>query len=289
VYRFLLTRRWVGGLALAVALAVACVLLGSWQWSRFEERSARNDLVVANYDRDPVTLDDVLHDASRPLATADTWTPVRVTGTYLEGGTTLVRNRPLDGRAGYQVLVPFGTQDGPVLVVDRGWVPTGLDGGQPDAVPKPPAGVVDVVVRLLPPEEPDERDAPPGQSFRIVPADLAPDLAAVIGEPAAASAVVAGAYGRLVSETGGSGSDDPAPAALPRPDLEEGPHLGYAMQWVVFALIALGGFGVLARRTAHEDDDADLVEADARRPVRSDEEVEDAQVDAADRTSGRFG
>lgn len=299
MYRFLLTRNWVGGLALAVALAVACVLLGSWQWSRYEQRSARNDLVVANYDRDPEGLDDVLPEVSDSLAVADTWTPVRVVGTYLESSTTLVRNRPLDGRAGYEVLVPLATQDGLVLVVNRGWLPTGQDGGVPDSVPRPPSGVVEVVARLLPPEEPDDRDAPPGQAFRIVPTDVAPDVATDEG------ALVTGAFGRLVSETGGSGVAGPVPAALPRPDLEEGPHLGYALQWVVFAVIALVGFGVLARRTAHEDDDLEDEQrgedtagtgpdqqVGPRRPpraARTDEQVEDAEVDAAERTSGLHG
>jgi hypothetical protein len=73
---------------------------------------------------------------------------------------------------------------------------------------------------------------------------------------------------------------------LPRPEQEEGPHLSYALQWAMFALLALAGFVVVARRTAHED--AEPVpqgtggSAAPRRPHRpSDEEVEDAAVHAA--------
>jgi DNA-binding transcriptional regulator of glucitol operon len=31
----------LGGLALALAFAVVCILLGRWQWGRYEERSCR--------------------------------------------------------------------------------------------------------------------------------------------------------------------------------------------------------------------------------------------------------
>jgi hypothetical protein len=93
-------------------------------------------------------------------------------------------------------------------------------------------------------------------------------------------------------------SEDPrpqvAPVLLPRPQVDEGPHLSYSLQWFVFAAGCLVGYGVLARRTA-----ADLAAERAAgepgsRPVpprppvparrrRSDEEEEDALHDAAER------
>ena len=47
MYRFLLTPRWLGGLALAIAAAVVMVFLGIWQWHRYEERSAVNNRIDA--------------------------------------------------------------------------------------------------------------------------------------------------------------------------------------------------------------------------------------------------
>ena len=35
---------------------------------------------------------------------------------------------------------------------------------------------------------------------------------------------------------------------LPLPDIDEGPHLSYAVQWVFFAIVAVGGFILLIRR-----------------------------------------
>jgi surfeit locus 1 family protein len=45
--------------------------------------------------------------------------------------------------------------------------------------------------------------------------------------------------------------DLPEPAPLP--ELDEGPHLSYAIQWFTFATIALVGYVVLSRRDRRED------------------------------------
>ena len=251
VYRFLFSGRWLGLLALALVVAVACVLLGSWQWHRREERLARNAEVVQNYDRDPVALEQALPDPSR-FPPGGTWTPVLLEGEYVADATVLVRNRTRDGRPGYQVLVPLRTDDGPVLVVDRGFVTIGETGERPDDVPAAPQGEVSVVARLREPEPADGRGAPAGQAQRINPAALSAAMAGASGDRFAAADVVTGAYGDLAAE-------DPAPATAPlrepRPALDEGPHLSYALQWVVFAIGALVGFVVLARRTAQDDAD----------------------------------
>jgi len=153
------------------------------------------------------------------------------------------------------------------------------------------------VARLRAPEPTDERGAPAGQAQRINPDALAPALADASGGRFAAQDVVTGAYADVASE-------DPAPAVAPapepRPALDEGPHLSYALQWVVFAIGALVGFVVLARRTA-EDDAEELAARPAgwegqrpagrpagrapkrtgsRRPTAEDEE--DALLDAAE-------
>jgi surfeit locus 1 family protein len=38
------------------------------------------------------------------------------------------------------------------------------------------------------------------------------------------------------------------PVVLPEPELDEGPHLSYAVQWFVFATIAAVGYPLVLRR-----------------------------------------
>ncbi len=292
MYRFLISRQWLGGLAFAVAAAMVCVLLGWWQWTRLQDRRDRNAVVIANYDAEPVALSDVLAPGQleTTLATDLQWRPVRVQGQYLPQATTLIRNRPLDGSAGYRIIVPFVlTEDGyagRILLVDRGWVPTGETAAAPDDVPSPPSGQVRVVARLRPTEEPDDKQAPAGQAHRIVPAVLAADVHARCSDcpgPPTAEQVMTWGYAMMAEEDPAAST---APVALPKPALDEGPHLSYAMQWVAFALLFLGGWVVFARRRAEDlawEQEHGRRAPERRRRVRpgSDEAVEDAQVEAA--------
>ncbi|GAB2673752.1 SURF1 family cytochrome oxidase biogenesis protein [Thalassiella azotivora] len=284
MYRFLLSWRWLGALLLALAVAAGCVALGSWQWDRREQRLERNALVTGNYDREPVPLDAALSPAG-DLPEGTEWTPVALTGRYLAEDGVLLRNRPLDGRPGYHQLVPLRTRDGAVVLVDRGWLPTGQTGERPEAVPAPPTGEVRLVARMRPAEPDSGRGAPAGQVQSIT-----PSLVQLAG--AERQDLLTSAYAVLGSEEPRPGD---APRLLPRPQVEEGPHLSYALQWFVFALGALGGFVVVVRRSAHDEQGqpagppgragpaaaaAPAGPGRARRRRPSDEDEEDALVDA---------
>jgi cytochrome oxidase assembly protein ShyY1 len=239
VLRVLREPFWVRAALVTVLLCVVCVLLGRWQWGRHEGKVAIAERIARNYGAPPVGVAALLPDPAAPLPVGTEWRPVRVVGTYLTDRSVLVRNRPLDGVFGYEVVVPFRPADGaPVLLVDRGWVPNGASGARPDAVPAPPAGTVTVVARLRPTEPPLDRAPPPGQELRI---DV-PRVTAALGLPA-----VARAYGVLAAE-------DPAPAAAPRrlerPDGDLGPHLAYAVQWWAGALAVLVLLVVYAAKEA---------------------------------------
>jgi cytochrome oxidase assembly protein ShyY1 len=237
VYRFLFSRYWLGLLVAAVAVAVACVALGMWQLDRLGQRHARNALISRNLHAAAVAPER-LFAVGRPLPPDRRWRQVSAEGRYDEAHQILVRNRPLGGETGYQVLTPLVSAAGPALLVDRGWVPIGPTARALPDVPPAPRGTVKVTGRARPSEPAaGGAAAPPGQVRRISVVAIAADLPYPVYD----------GYVELVSQTP---RPESSPMLLPPPEPSEGPHLAYAVQWFMFSCLALGAYVVLARREA---------------------------------------
>lgn len=255
----LLTRPWLLAALGVLAAMAACILLGLWQFHRYEERSARADRIEANYAAPPVPLTQVLPDPTSGLPTSAQWRTVEVTGEYVTDPEHVlyVRNRTFHGEVGFAQLVPLRTPGGTIMVA-RGWLPTAATKSTPLSPPDPPDGERTVVLRLRPTEPvlPDRRN-PPGQIQSIAAEEFAP-LEADLGP------LFTGAYGELASE-------DPDPGqgltAFERPDTSLGPHLSYAVQWWAFALFFPAAWVVRARRALSEQPDADPVRAATAPPA----------------------
>ena len=233
--RILLTRRWIGYLSLAVVFAVACVGLGMWQFARLDEARVQISRIEANYDAAPVAIGTALA-PGHPFVPQQTWLPVIAQGTYDVEHQLLVRSRPRDGQVGFEVLTPLRLVDGRVFIVNRGWIPSGETTAETSAVPAPPQGDVSVVARLKPSEPAlAGRDATSGTVATI-------ELGLI--DEILGGDVITGAYGLLVSETP---DVSPMPSAAIRPELDEGPHLSYALQWILFAILGFVGLGLAVR------------------------------------------
>lgn len=274
-WHFAFNRRWFGYLAAALAFALACVLLSQWQFARRDEAVVEIDRVIANYDATPQPLDRVLTGLD-DFDAGDKWLPVTVEGEYLIESQVLVRNRPYNGRPGFEVLTPLLTDDGTVFIVDRGWLPSGTK-DYPDAVPAPPAGPVTVTARL--------KAGEPPLAGRSATADTVATIELAILADRLDLPTYTGAYGLLDSETPAV-ADMPLPAIKPVPD--EGPHLSYAVQWIVFALFGFFGLGYALRqeyRLVNADDPEERARAAIRRErvakrKRTDADIEDELLDA---------
>ncbi len=282
--------RWAIYIALAVVFAIACAFLSNWQFTRNQQRAEQLALVAQNYDAEAVALADLIP-AGGALDPQDEWRPVVLTGSYLAGDQLLARNRPHGGTSAFEVLVPFQLDDGRVLLVDRGWVPPGNDQPVPDAVPAPPEGETTVIVRLRPGEAlpSSGRSAPEGQvptiNLGLVADEISTDAGAVLEQSA---------YGVMVSERPEPAT---APSALEAPSDDPGPHLSYAIQWILFAIMGFVFIGYVIRtERRHRREDAEDAASDAEKsadvaaaPSRSrrrrdrDAEDEDALLDAAGR------
>ena len=213
-------------LATAVFVAV-CIALGYWQLGRAREKQA----LIDAYARGNGTIVDV---TSRSLDGLARYQAVSARGSYEPRRQALLDNMPsADGRAGYRILTPFRrTGAGPLLLVDRGWVPLGESRERLPAVEVPDAAR-EIVGRI---------DRPPAPGLRLQAADetrdaawprvmnfpTADELTAALGEPVEPLIVLL---------------DPQAPDGYDRrwqPALRMTParHVAYAIQWFTLAIIA---------------------------------------------------
>jgi len=231
-WRFLLSRRWVVFALVVALLAWLAWWLGEWQFGRLEDRKASNALVERN-EQAPVTPVGELTAPGRDVAAGDEWRVVSATGTYAVDDTVIVRYRTRDGASGVDVVVPLVTDGGAAVLVDRGWVASDNRGTSAGDVPAPPSGEVTVTGWL-------RRDAT-GDSTAVTDSSTRAVSSDRIGE-----ALDREVYGGFVDLR----SEDPPPeqplAPPELPDLGNGPHFFYGLQWWFFGLLAVFGFGYLA-------------------------------------------
>jgi cytochrome oxidase assembly protein ShyY1 len=236
VYRFLLRPRWLGLLLVVVALAAVCVRLGLWQLERFNERQAANARITSYLDAEPVPVDEVAG-VGVAVPQSQEWRRVVATGRYDPDAEVLVRYQSRDGRRGVDVVTPLVTGDGTAILVDRGWMPG--DAPSPAEVPDPPTGSVTVTGWL-------RADSGAGASATR-PAE---GQVRAISSAGIATTVDYPLYRGYIALTDQSpGETQLAPA--PPPDLGQGPHFFYGLQWFFFAGLAVFGWCYFAWVEAH--------------------------------------
>jgi cytochrome oxidase assembly protein ShyY1 len=226
--RFLVSRRWIAFALVVVFLAWVAWRLGEWQFHRLADRQERNEIIQRNEEAGADPVADVLA-PGRAVDAADEWRIVEATGTYAVEDTVVVRYRTRDGAAGVDVVVPLELDDGTSLLVDRGWFATDNRGATTADVPAPPDGEVDVTGWV-------RRDAE-GDSAEVTDQSTRAVDSARIGE--ALDREVLGGWVDLRSE-----SPEPATPLQPveLPELDNGPHFFYGLQWWFFGALAIFGF-----------------------------------------------
>ena len=240
--RFWLRPKWVVGHVLCLTLIVLFVNLGLWQLRRLDERQARNDLIEARRDAEPVDVDEAL--AGGPEAAE--YRRVRTSGRWEVDETVLVRSRALNERAGYDVVTPLVTDGGLVVAVNRGFAPNGA-GGEPAILqavrPPSPRATVEGVLRASeergrfgPQDAEGEQRVVNRVDLRRLQAQSDHELTPL-----------------FVQATAVEPAPPAVPIARPAPSTDEGPHLGYAAQWFIFATVGAVGWPLLLRKTARDE------------------------------------
>jgi cytochrome oxidase assembly protein ShyY1 len=243
VDRSLLRGRYLVGHVVVVVLAGLFVTAGFWQLDRLHQVRASNAVVRSRMASPPVPIDRVLQpDAAAPGAAS--YRRVTVSGRYDQSRQVLIEFRSYSGNPGDYLMTPLVTPSGSAILVNRGWIPLSNTPLQQVRGLQPLTGQVRVTGILFPSEKsgPAPKDAAAGivETTRI-------DLARLERR---FDSVLYPAYLQLTSQ-------DPRqagtyPVVLPVPQLSEGPHLSYAIQWFMFTAIGLIGWPIVLRRSRRD-------------------------------------
>jgi cytochrome oxidase assembly protein ShyY1 len=235
--------RWALLIVFVVVLGVAFVSLGNWQLDRLAQRKERNATTIANEQKPVQPYEQVF---TRSITDADQWQRVEARGTFDAEHQFVVRYRSNGGADGYEVVTPLRTATGAVLV-DRGFIPLARGARIPSAAPSPPTGEVTVVGHVRR-DEKGRRAAitPVANQMRLINSGA---IAAALPYP-----IASGYIGLLTVQPEQQGGFQP----IQLPELSEGPHFWYAVQWFMFTAVAVAGIVVFIRsdlRARREESD----------------------------------
>lgn len=230
--RFLFTPRWLAFALVVAGMAWGATELGEWQFHRLDARRTLNSIVERNLHADPVPADQVLEVGSDAPEQAE-WKRITATGTWDDTHNVVIRYQSRDSASGVDVVTPLVTRDGTAVLVNRGWMASRNVGTYRPKVPASTPGTVTVTGWV--------RGNADSDSSKV--ADLS---ARSISSAAIAKVVPYDVYGGFVELESQSPKAAHPLGAAEKPDLGEGPHFFYGLQWWFFGVLAVFGFCYLA-------------------------------------------
>ncbi len=240
-------RRWWWTTLLVIAACSVLARLGFWQLDRLEQRRVFNERVQTQLDAEVLMLD--ASNMSLDLFAME-YRDVEVSGTYDFEHEVGLRNRAWQNQLGIHLVTPLRIEGTDVaILVDRGWISN--EDREPERWPIYAEDGLVIVRGVLrrsttSPEigsRTDPTPAPGEPPLRLW------HLLNVERIGSATPYEVLPVY--IQKSPDPSGAVPPYPAS---PDLEltEGPHLGYAGQWFLFAAVLAFGYPLYVRKQEQE-------------------------------------
>lgn len=218
----------------ALLLIIGCIWAAQWQYHRGVDRHQRNNEIQSRIKLEKLPLADA---AVNPQL--NEWRTVTVSGSFDESRQILLRNRYFEGKYGFEVLTAFISANGREFWVDRGWIQAGATATVRPEIPPLPQGDVSITGRLR-----LDRSLPQGNFFAI---------------PSGGSGLISEANAQSSNKEQGLDSpfyldllsgDKPGlnpKVAASLPELSDGPHLAYALQWLIFGGLVIYGRYLIRR------------------------------------------
>ena len=218
----------------AIALVAGCLFAAQWQFSRGANQSATNKIIAANLDLPSLTMNEV----ENLDAVSNQWRKVTLQGSFSQDKQELVRNRYHEGKFGFEVLTLFTATNGENFWVDRGWVAAGPNAATPPTVEPVASGNLEIIARIR--SENLSRQLQ-GSFFVTRTTSEKPESITKL------QGVEANAF--YLDLLGSPDGRVKPLTEIELPELSNGPHYAYGIQWLAFALLALIGRFLLFRET----------------------------------------
>ena len=216
----------------ALLLILLCLWAAQWQYHRGVDRHARNTLIIEQSLLPAVELGELTGNID-----SFEWRTISFQGVFDDKNQILLRNRYSEGVYGFEQLTLF-VFDQRKIWVDRGWIKAGSNATIPPQLQQTSDESVRITGRLR-----LDSSLPQGKFFAVAnnaQRDLVSQLDARKGVQ------TENFYIDLISVSDTAMNPD-VPVELP--ELSDGPHMAYALQWIFFAALIIYGRRLI-RKTA---------------------------------------
>jgi cytochrome oxidase assembly protein ShyY1 len=234
--RRLLTPRWIVVHLGVLALVILMSYLAFWQLSRLDQKKSFNATLTAHSTAPVLKVEDIVSTDIEAIE----WRRVELSGSYMSDKIVTVINRSQNGAAGYDVLVPFRTTTNQTFLVNKGFMQLSMPLPTLRTTPLTVLGYIRDTQSRGTLGAIDSTDAAV-REFQRFDIPLISERLGVDTPPL---------FVQLRNELPAPTEQWPAPVSLP--ELNEGTHLSYAVQWFFFALTALVAWVVVVRRKMRE-------------------------------------
>jgi cytochrome oxidase assembly protein ShyY1 len=216
-------------------LIAGCIWAAQWQYHRGVARHERNSQVTSHINLPILPLSQVSQSPEK-----NEWQRVKTSGTFDATRQILLRNHYNEGKYGYEVLTAFTTDTGEKFWVDRGWVQAGATATEQPQLPATPTEKVSIVGRIR-----LDTSLPQGNFFAI---PTGTNKGLISEANAQSTNSVSGIDSRFYLDLLEGSMPELTPAVVAEvPELTDGPHFAYALQWVIFAGLVLYGRFLIRR------------------------------------------
>ena len=227
MFKNLTKPRWIALTAFLLIMIYLFIRLSDWQFDRYNTRIQNNEITTTALSSEPINLTDLSQ-----VSDLKDWQKVSIKGEFVNSDAKLLRRQYLESSLGFWVITPLKLDNDQVILVNRGWIPIAESSTSQQEIPSSPQGDVTIIgyVQTL-------------KDTRREPEDLPLNQINYLNSTNFSSQPLSTNYLQLASLT----PTDNQVAIIPLPELSNGPHFSYAIQWILFALMLPIGWYVLLK------------------------------------------